>query len=66
MVCGVALCLLGSLGVCPRSTLMVRVPPALNGALRRFRVNLVPQFNSIIGIHESFADDKSDRSHVVL
>jgi hypothetical protein len=31
VVCGVALCLLGSLGVCPRLTLMVRVPPALNG-----------------------------------
>ena len=50
-------CLLGSLGICPRSTLMVRVPLALNGAWRRFQVSLAPLYNSIIGNHESFADD---------
>ena len=35
----------------------VRVPLALNGAWRRFQVSLAPLYNSIIGNHESFADD---------
>lgn len=50
------LCVLCSLGICPRSIVMVRVPLALKGAWRRFQVSLVPHINSIIGIHKSFAD----------